>query len=221
MRFNHSTLCFAMIAVVSLGLSGCAASVRTQGQTQYRSETFNRSTLAAGGLAILPVSAGQGQEGYRRPFGDAINRAVDSLSAGVSVSRWQDAMQQVNDAGLTQAYQTAISAYQTTSIVDRSVMQQISAATGKRYFLYTVLGPFEADSRVQRSALGSSTYTQESAGVTAFAQVWDAQTGDVAWEGRASSSATSNEFTTLRNATPEAYSALVARELASELFQTN
>ncbi|MEL6615301.1 MAG: hypothetical protein AAFQ43_06160, partial [Bacteroidota bacterium] len=54
-------------------LSGCAASMQAGADTQYAADFFDGNALARGGLALLPVTAGQGQEAFRRPFGGALN----------------------------------------------------------------------------------------------------------------------------------------------------
>ncbi len=178
-----------LVAIVA----GCSAKVQVRNQTSYADAAFSKASIEEYGLAILPVVAGEGVEGYRRPFGQSLNQVgADHLASG-SLLTWEAAMEALNDAGLVSEYNAAIAGYQQTSIIDRSLIGQMADATGTRYFLYVTLFPPTSETSVNRSALSGGLRTDRRLGVSAFGQVWDAE-GDVAWEGTGSSEVQSNEF---------------------------
>lgn len=169
-------------AVVVALLTGCAATPATQSKASYVASGFNRASIESGKLSLLPVVAGAGVEGYRRPFGDAINKSAASSLPNGTFLPWQETMQRLNDANLVEDYQQAISAYASTSIVPRRLIQAMSKATGTKYFLYVSLNSPVNASRQRMSAWGGGTATDTKIGVSASGQVWDAN-GDVVWEG--------------------------------------
>lgn len=208
------------ISAAVLILSGCAAGIQTQASTSYASDDFSTASLAEGGLAILPVTAGDGLEGFRRPFGDALNTKLDSAGSmrGISVTRWQDAMRMVNDADLTSDYNDAVVSYGTTSIIDARLLNRLGEATGARYLLYVVLGGFDQDSELRVNALTGNLDSFDSEGTAAFAQVWDTDTGDVVWEGAGSSRAQGSELAYVEPKSPAEYSRFIAAALAEEIM---
>lgn len=209
---------YALPLLAFIILAGCAAPVRTSSNVQYHADTFSRSDLSEGGLALLPIAAGEGQEGYRRPFGDALNHSLDSLGGATPFQTWQTTVDAFNDADLAVSYQNALSTYQTTSMIDRGLLGSMSEATGTRYFLYVRLGDFEQNSRLAYSGLSGRARTQKDVGTTAFAQVWDSESGDVVWEASGSAVASSGEFTYVSEDDPNKYSAAVATSIATQLF---
>lgn len=181
----------ATIAVafcVSTIWMGCAASVETVNQETYRQPEFNEQALREGGIAILPVVAGQGIEGFRRPFGRALNKTARGLLGAGNVMAWQETMDELNKHGATSAYNEIVSTYQQTSILNRSLVQKMGEACGRRYFLFVRLGsPIDDSQRAASDINEGSTYEQRVIGVEAVGQVWDAANGDIVWEGTGAS----------------------------------
>lgn len=210
----------SMAACVMLTITGCAASMRAGADTQYADDFFDGNALASGGLALLPVTAGQGQEAYRRPFGNALNTTMDSVGRGygINVTPWDRTMHAINEAGLTSDYNDALRAYRETSIIDARLIQQIGEQTGRRYLLYTILGDFREGATVRRSAISGDLTAYDAAGTEAFAQVWDTQSGDVVWEGRAAARSDASEFRYVSTTDPAAYSRAIAKVLAEEIM---
>lgn len=171
-----------LLGIAAISLAGCAATSKSTNRVTYSAPSFNAAAIEANKIAILPVVAGAGVEGYRRPFGDAVNETAAGLLPAGSFLSWNQTMERLNQANLVEAYQTAIAAYSSTSIVPRQLLQQMSQATGTKYFMYVSLGAPESETRTRASMLSRGTATDTHVGVSAYGQVWDAN-GDVVWEG--------------------------------------
>lgn len=173
---------FRILLFVLIPILACAVSSKVSTNETYRDSTFDASSLETHGLAILPVLAGQGVEGYRRPFGEALDQtAVDRLSY---VIQWDQTMDLFNDAAIVNEYNEAIVNYDRTAILDKSLLGYMSGATNTRYFLYVKLAP--------PSVRSTGSYQTEK--VYAFGQIWDAESGDIVWEGSADASVTTGEM---------------------------
>ncbi|WP_412068567.1 hypothetical protein [Rubrivirga sp. IMCC43871] len=207
------------LALAAAGLSGCAATMQSAANTQYADDFFDGNALARGGLALLPVTAGQGQEAYRRPFGNALNAAMDSIGRGygINVTPWDRTMRAINDADLTSDYNEALRGYRETSIIDAGLLRQIGEHTGRRYILYTLLGDFEAGAVAGRNVISGDLEAHGAAQTAAFAQIWDTQSGDVVWEGRGEASQRGSTYTRV-DSDPAAYTRAVAVALADEIM---
>src|SRR5688500_9064201 len=122
----HRSIPYLLLAVLT---SGCAASIYTSTNVTYLAP----STPVVDSLAILPVSSGEGLEGFRRMISDSLftilardRKEIVLLSADTTLMR-------INRAGLTAEYATAIRDYQQTSVLTRATIDSMSHQVGARY----------------------------------------------------------------------------------------
>jgi hypothetical protein len=182
-HFDHLLALLLFFAVAPLVISGCAATSYQAGEVTYKSDSFSVDDLESGGLAVLPAVTAEGVEGYRRPFGEALNDVVADVAGDSDHVTWQETMDLINAADLATPYNRAIATYRETSIIDLGFVQEMGNALGVRYLLFVQLDEPEFENKVKRGLLSPGYRRKERIGVSAFAQVWDAVTGDVVWEG--------------------------------------
>lgn len=204
----------AIILAAALGLCGCAARIVDQSRTQYLNETFTAADLQEGGLALLPVTAGDGQEGYRRPLGDYLNARLPDAVPGGRVLSWQAAMDSINNNSKVSAYEQMITGYQKTSIVNRELVRELFATLGVRYALYCSLQDFSEQSKTNYN-LFTGFSTTKTAQVIAQCLVIDLSSGDVAQEIIGHTTAVGGDFSTM--SPYEAYAAILAQAVLSKL----
>lgn len=158
-----------LLSILITMFLGCTATIYDGSKAQYIKEEFNLESLKSEGLALLPVHAGAGQEGYRRPFADAINRKVDSLIPSLKFCRWQETAELLRKHNLVKSYQEAVVTHQITAIFDKKLLYEIGSGVGMRYLLFVSLESFHTLKAI--------------ASVKAFTQVWDCRESDIVWEG--------------------------------------
>ncbi len=205
-----------LLFATSAFLISCTASIQNTVKVQYLKPGFTTQTLHDGGLALLPIIAGQGQEGYRRPLGESLDTSIAVRRPGMKYIRWQETLSNLNRDSLASSYESVIMTYRSTSIVDKSLIKKLGQSIGARYLFFVSLEDFSKSSRVGYSGLTGSLETQESAQVSAFAQIWDSEEGDVVWEATASAQSSSSEFTTISHSY-EDYSSRLASSIAMKL----
>ncbi|MCK4448131.1 MAG: hypothetical protein KAW56_13750 [Candidatus Marinimicrobia bacterium] len=171
-----------LLATFIILIVSCAATIRDISEVSYIKEGFNTTSLQVGGLALLPVHAGAGQEGYRRPLADAIDKMVITLNPNLKFSKWQETAQVLSEHELVKTYQDVILTYRETAILNEDFLHKLGSALGKRYLMFVSLERFHKASKTTYS-MWSGWETTETAEVNAFAQIWDCSTGDVVWEG--------------------------------------
>lgn len=194
MKIRHYRL--PLIALLAVAVIGCTVSAETTSNTSYEADNFSPDELRQKGLAILPIQSAQGVEGYRRPFGDEINRtAKNTLPAEAGVMTWEESQEKINDAGLVEAYRETIVSYQETSILDEGAVQSLGEAVGKRYLLVVNLAPPQTDQNLTTDPIAGGTMEVKTQSVSAFGKIWDAAEGDIAWEGVATTKVTTNDYT--------------------------
>jgi len=182
--------------ILAIAMAGCTVTAETTSNTSYEAESFSPDELRQKGLAIMPIQSAQGVEGYRRPFGNEINKTARSTLSNAEVIAWEESQQRINDAGLVEDYREAIRSYEQTSILDQEAVQQIGEAVGKRYLMVVTLTPPQQESEY----IGEGV-TMETKSVSAFGKVWDAAKGDIAWEGVATTEVTTGNYTQAKGTT--------------------
>lgn len=184
------------ITILLFSVSACNVTSKVASNVTYKAPTLTADALENGGLALLPVVAGSGVEGYRRPFGEAINQtATNQLTNYLS---WNDTLELFNNAGIVSDYNRAINSYRETGIIDREVLRMMHEATDMNYFLFIQLMPPTSDRNFRRSAWTGDITTEETKSVSAFGLIWSYVDGDVVWEGSATAAVTTGEMTYTR-----------------------
>lgn len=202
------------LVLIAILICGCAASIIDRTNVSYTKAGFNDQNVKLNGLAFLPVVAGQGVEGYRRPFGDAIIESIMKYKpSNMNFLGWQQTLSTLNNSNLATEYSKAILTYKETSIIDKNLLNNMGLATKTKYFLFIQLGDFENSSQMKPGVLTKNPYIQTTVGLKAYAQIWDASNGDVVWEAIADVSAESSELSYVKDKNPETYSKIAAESL--------
>ena len=175
---------YVLLLLLSAGFwTGCAARVIDDSKLQYLAPEFTYNSLFEHGLGLLPVVAGQGQEGLRRPLAA---RLEAHLTAQLPEERFSGAIQTldlINEANLTEAYAQMIDDYARAAILNKRTLNKIGEATGIRYLLHVKLLDQSHTEKIQKAFLSDMMVPLEGKNVTIFGQVWDCGLGDVVWEG--------------------------------------
>jgi len=182
-----------ILTVVS-SLSGCAAPVQDFSRVQYVDSTFTAESLRAGGISLLPVLAGEGQEGIRRPLADLLSRYLDEQLGEKYVDHIKS-IDRINEGKLAETYASVIDTHEKTGILDRPGIKAIGKFLGTRYLLFVKLLGQDISSDVEYGVLSKGLVRVEQKDVNIFGQVWDTEIGDIVWEGVGQLSVRSSELT--------------------------
>ena len=200
-------------------LAGCSASIEDLSRVTYIKYGQSLQQVMQNGLAILPINSGSGLEGYRRPFGDAINYfTLKYKPQNAKIISWQDTQRKMNDNDLITAFQDALVKYQTTSMIDKNVLKKISQSVGARYLLFIRLGDLQQGANVGEDLFGG-TIVNRTLGLKAHVLIWDSVDGDIVWECMGGASAEEDEFSRGLDQNPMSYSNMAARGIIQQLYQ--
>lgn len=179
---------YVPLVIASVLVTGCMAPINN---------TLNVSYVAPQGveisrLAILPVTAGEGLEGFRRTTADSLYNALMRRSAEVEIVPAEESLRRLNEAQLAERYSNMMIAYDRTGILDRAVMAEMGRVLGTRHLLNLRVG-YEESSRIGVGFATSVAETRTQA-IHLFAHVWDTEVGDIVWEAAGGAASTSGEF---------------------------
>jgi len=202
------------VIVLPFLIISCAAPIQNLTKTQYLNPVFTTNELQHGGLALLPITAGQGQEGYRRPLGDFLNQDLQNAVPGGKVLNWQATMDLLNQNSKVSVYEDMILAYRQTSIINREKVKDLFEALGVRYALFCSLQDYSESSQTSYNFF-TGLSTSKTANVLAHCLVIDLKNGDIMQEINGQATSTAGEY--MHNQAYEEYAKVMANSILSQL----
>jgi hypothetical protein len=167
-----------LAAVLCLALAGCSTT-QIYPTLQEQRISLSPGDLEAAGLAFITPSTVTGQEQEKQAvalaFADTLKRERPQLRV-VTLGA-------VNRAGLADAYRRMYDDYRDTGLFSGDVLKGVGAATGVRYIAQLKLQRFEQGAKERFGLFGIRIVETKYAHIRLFLQVWDSQSGSIAWEG--------------------------------------
>lgn len=164
------------IAVVSLG---CAASINPYSNVTYE----DPGGVSVDSVAILPVVAGQGLEGFRRLTADSVEAKLGRQDPTLRIIPADSSLSRLNEAGLASQYHEMVDAYTSTGVLDQKVLRDMADAVGTNLLLHTSVS-YGSETDVNYGGEYVGAYETEAQDIGLFAHLWSASKGDVVWESK-------------------------------------
>lgn len=168
---------------MAVWLFGCGHTGQLISNTEVQDFSLDTNVLHSAGLGFLtPVSA-TGQEADRVALAIAFADAVDESCDDLRVVRLAEVLTAVNEAGMAHEYKKMIDDYQATGIMERDTLEAVGEASGARYLGLLSLGDFSQQTNKRLSIGGLRVFDTKQASIRLSWQIWDSDTGAIAWEG--------------------------------------
>jgi hypothetical protein len=171
------------VAASALGLNGCAVTSQMHSELSYGSATQTALALDPGGIGVLTPAAPTGQESDKQALGDSLSTALQHGLGSSRVLGLPEMLSAINRAGLAGSYAHALADYEATGILDRDVLRAIGESAGVRYLAKLNLGNFNQSSDKRLAIAGVRLFDTWRATIRVHLEVWDSQTGEIAWQG--------------------------------------
>lgn len=166
----------------------CACS-KVLDQVEYKVDhktlTLGETDLERYGIGFLTPAAATGREADKQALALSFSKQLELARPGVKVVPLPSILSKVNEADLDQQYKRMYRDYLETGILEGSILQRLGEVGEVRYLAQLSLADFTQGSRGRFSFLGLRLVDTKQAGMRVFIQIWDSQTGGVAWEGSA------------------------------------
>lgn len=174
---------FVASTAILIVLSGCAGTAQLTNNTESRDFSLDPVALKAGGIGFLtPVSA-TGQEADRVGLAIAFAEQVAVERGDVPVVRLAEVLSAVNRANLSDEYKAMVEDYRATGILKRDILQRVGQASGARYLSLLGLAEFSQGANKRFGIGGIRLLDTKTASLRLSWQIWDTETGTIAWEG--------------------------------------
>lgn len=178
----RTTTVVAMI-LSGAGLSGCGVTSQLHSELSYGGAAENALALESAGIGVLTPAAPTGQESDKQALGESLGAALQSELASTRVLGLPEMLSAINRAGLAGNYAKTLADYENTGILDRDTLHAIGEASGVRYLAKLNLGNFNQSSDKRLAIAGIRMFDTWRATIRVHLEVWDADTGEIAWQG--------------------------------------
>jgi len=169
--------------LLCIGLSACAGPL-----TQFhfnafeleRATGFTHQNLEEHKIGILSATGG---DGYRRVLGDSFSKALRLTRPEIPQVPPQEATGLLNRDNLADDYTNMLRDYETSGILRKESLQRIGKSLGVRYLIQLSLLQYSQDTSTRFSVFGIRFLGTRASTLRVFAQIWDASSGAIVWEG--------------------------------------
>jgi hypothetical protein len=167
----------------AVGSTGCAVTSQMHSELTYGAATEATLVVDTTGIGVLTPAAPTGQESDKQALGDSLSTALQRDLKATHVLGLPEMLSAINRAGLATSYARALVDYENTGILDRDTLRAIGEASGVRYLAKLNLGNFNQSSDKRLAIAGIRMFDTWRATIRVHLEVWDSQTGEIAWQG--------------------------------------
>jgi PBP1b-binding outer membrane lipoprotein LpoB len=172
-----------MVLVLAFLLSACASTKQLHSTTQALSINLEPQVLKTTGIAFITPTSVTGQEEDKQALALAFTEALKLSRPDLRIVSLPETLGAINRAGLASEYRQMFEDYRQSGIFSLATLQKVSQLTGARYLAQLKLSGFRQESKNRWGTLGIRMVETKTTFLRLYLQIWDGQTGLVAWEG--------------------------------------
>jgi hypothetical protein len=173
---------FVLSGAVGLVLGACSGTTQVQRALKYESFELQLGDLEDHGLAFITPTSVTGQEQDRQSVAFLFARVLEEERPDVPVTSLAETLGAINEAGFLDEYKQMFAYYKDTGILPADVLKKIAQVTGRRYIAMLQMAAYSNTSSGRVRIFGVRFVVTKSATLRLFNQIWDSETGKIAWE---------------------------------------
>lgn len=156
--------------------------VQISDSTQYQVITLQKGDLSRDGLAFLTPSTPTGQEEDKQALALGFSEVLREKRPEICFGTLPETLGTINRSGLADAYRDMYDEYRNTGILKKSTLHKLAEQLNVRYLLQLKLANFRQETNSRFGLLGWRLVDTRIANIRLFVQIWDTQTGMIAFE---------------------------------------
>lgn len=176
-------LAMAVLGFGGMSLSGCSSGRQLHTTTQTVIINLDPQVLRTSGIAFITPSSVTGQEEDKQALALAFTEELKRSRPEWRVVPLPETLSAINRADISGEYRKMFEDYRLTGIFSRETLQKVSRVAGVRYLAQLKLGGFRQESKNRWGTLGIRMLETKTTFLRLYLQIWDGETGSVAWEG--------------------------------------
>lgn len=150
---------------------------------QYENIFLDSGDLANYSLGFITPSTVTGQEQDIQSLAFIFARVLKKERPDIRVVGLPETLSAINQADLADEYKQMYIDYRDTGIFKQQLLKKVGRITGVRYLAQLKLSSFSQHSKGRFGLFGLRLIQTKEANIRLFLQIWDSETGAIAWEG--------------------------------------
>ena len=180
-RFRLQWLLSLLLPALVLN-AGCTTN-QIHAEVQYEEISLSANDLETRGLGFITPSTVTGQEQDIQSLAFIFARVLEEERPDIRVVGLPETLSAINQAGLADEYKRMYIDYSDTGIFKQDSLRKVGEVTRVRYLVQLKLASFSQNSKGRFSFLGLRVMQTKEANIRLFLQIWNSETGVIAWEG--------------------------------------
>ncbi len=172
-----------LVCIGAIMLASCTIAPQRYSTPQAETFTLLHGDLETSGLAFLTPSTVTGQEEDKQALALIFFSAVARQRPEFRLLPLSATISAVNREGLTDVYKGMYRDYRDTGVFDPTALRQIGQATGMRFLGQLKMAAFGQRNSARFGIFGLDIMKTQTATIRLYFQIWDTNTGAIAWEG--------------------------------------
>jgi hypothetical protein len=172
----------ALLLALGFMLVACARAPQVQRSLEYEAFTLTPGDLRSSGVAFLTPSSVTGREQDRPTIAFLFSQVLREERPDIPVTTLAETLSEINEAGLEDRYKDALEHMDVTGILPAATLARLGEITGRRYFIMLKLASYQSRYRGRFGLFGIRMIDTKIATLRLFYQIWDSETGSIAWE---------------------------------------
>jgi hypothetical protein len=169
-------------AVLMLLLSGCTIAPQTNSEIEYTSIALHANDLENFGIGFLTPAAATTLETDKQSLSLMFADELVQMRPDVRVATLPAVLSAVNENGMAAGYKQMYRDYLETGILEQDLLREIGDVAEVRYLAQLSLAGFKQGGNRRFGVFGLRVVETKQATMRVFMQIWDSDTGVVAWE---------------------------------------
>ncbi len=183
MKLNFASKLF-ILSCLSVLLPSCTG-IQIYTTSNHQAISLQKGDLTEHGLAFLTPTSPTGYEQDKQALAFGFADTLKVIRKDLTFISLPATLGAVNRADLTDEYKNMYQEYSATGILEKDTLAKISKLVNARYFALLNLGQFSTGTNNRFGLLGLRLVDTKYSNIRVFLQIWDGQTGAVAWESMA------------------------------------
>jgi len=179
----HSLYSIPLTAVILLLLlSACTIAPQTNSEIEHTSIALNANDLEDFGIGFLTPAAATTLETDKQSLSLMFADELAQMRPDARVATLPAVLSAVNENGMAEDYKQMYRDYLETGILEQDLLREIGDVADVRYLAQLSLAGFRQGGNRRFGVFGLRVVETKQATMRVFMQIWDSETGIVAWE---------------------------------------
>lgn len=193
--WRRAAVATVFLTIIVIGAASCSAPMRQivlNTREPFHAAGF--SLKKGDTVALLAATNDDNGHEYRKLLGDFVDDALRAERPDIKVVPYWETLSVINREGYTAEYASMLKDYASTGILDRKFLNKLALSLGATYFAQPRILDFTQKQTIRFNPFGLTLFQTYETQIKIYLEIWNAETGAIAWIGVAEANLASDQF---------------------------